>query len=62
MGGKPIHNYFNQNFIGIGEDHNGDYAFDFYKKQQTDMLLDFLEKKDNIILWFEGPNVAAKSK
>lgn len=62
MGGRPVHNFFRDNYIGIGEDHNGDYAFDFYDKNETDLLSKFLNNKDRVTIWYEGPNVSAKSK
>ena len=50
-------------YIGIGEDHNGLHAFDFKNSSHIEYLKKFLLKRNNSVnIWYEGPNISAKSK
>ena len=55
MGGTPTGQIFTPNYICIGEDHNGQYAFNFNNKKDCYRLLQFVISKDGVIkLWYEG--------
>lgn len=56
-----MHTEFGPNYIGVGEDHKGKYAFDFKNKKQTQHLYDMFLKSKVITCWFEGPNASKKS-
>ena len=62
MGGKPTSVLFNQKFICIGEDHDGDYAFKFDNSENHKKLLEYIDKNDfRIKLWYEGVSRPSKS-
>lgn len=53
------------NYIGIGEDHVGSFAFDFGDKEHIDKLKNMMKNSNNsslIDVYYEGPNEKAKSK
>lgn len=49
-------------YIGIGEDHAGAYVFSFSNSTHLNALVQLLNNQKNITVWFEGPNLSAKSK
>ena len=53
---------FNRKYIAIGEDHVGKYEFNFNDATHTNNLESFLSGKNSISIWYEGPNITAKSK
>ena len=52
---KPKDRIFADNYICIGEDHEGRYAFNFSNSDDCAKLTTFIvNKKFNITLWYEG--------
>lgn len=66
MGGIPVHLKFDTNnrYMGIGEDHEGLFAFDFNNKVHLANMKRLLEtyKLEKIKIWYEGKTIKQKSK
>ncbi len=62
MGGIPTNILFKDKFICIGENHTGEYSFDFDNKEHYKSLLNYIVKNDfKVDLWYEGVGTPSKS-